>query len=109
MAFAVTVSVFLLASAAVNSALGARGLLVAAGLAGFADAHAPAISIASLVAAGKLDAPAAVAPVLAALSTNTLSKIVLATASGGRRFAWSIVPGLLLVIAAAWAGALVGR
>lgn len=108
-AFAVTVSVVLFASAAVNSAIGARGLLVATGLAGFADAHAPAISIASLVSAGKLDAPGAVTPVLAALSTNTLSKIVLATAAGGRRFAWAIVPGLLLVIAAAWAGALVGR
>ena len=108
-AFAATVSVVLLAAAAANSLLGERGLLAAAGLAGLADAHAPAISIASLVAAGKLDAAAAVTPILAALPTNTISKIVLAATAGGRRFAWAIVPGLLLVIAAAWTGAVVGR
>ncbi len=108
-AFAATVSVILLVSAAVNAALGSRGLLVATGLAGFADTHSPAISVASLVAAGKLGVEDAVTPILAALSTNTISKIVLAAATGGRRFALQVVPGLLLVIGAAWAGTLVAR
>ncbi|HEX7614048.1 MAG TPA: MgtC/SapB family protein [Thermoanaerobaculia bacterium] len=105
-AFAATVSAILLASAAVNQMLGPKGLLVAAGLAGFADTHAPAISVASLVAAGKVQAGDAVLPILLAMTTNTVSKIVLAAMAGGRRFALQVVPGLLLVIGAAWAGAL---
>ncbi|MGH9366185.1 MAG: MgtC/SapB family protein, partial [Thermoanaerobaculia bacterium] len=72
--FAATVSGVLLLSAAVNQWLGAGGLLVAVALAGFADAHAAAISAASLVAAGKLPAAGAVLPILAGLTTNTLTK-----------------------------------
>jgi hypothetical protein len=44
-------------------------------------------------------------PILAGLSTNTVSKIVLAGISGGQAFALRVVPGLILVAAAAWAGA----
>ncbi len=105
--FAATVSGILLLSAAVNQWLGKRGLLVAVGLAGFADAHAAAISAASLTAASKISASEAVWPILTALSTNTVTKAVAAAAAGGRRFALETIPGLLLVILAAWAGALV--
>jgi hypothetical protein len=55
----------------------------------------------------RLDAHAAVVPILAGLSTNTLSKIIAATSAGGPRFAWQVVPGLLAVMAAAWTGWLV--
>lgn len=106
--FAATVSAILLVSAGINQALGPSGFLLAAALAGFADTHAPAISAASLVAAGKLDASQAVLPILVAMSTNSVAKMVLATLAGGRSFALQVVPGLLLVIAAAWAGALLG-
>ena len=43
-------------------------------------------------------------PVLAAFTTNTVTKIVLAI-TGHRTFALSVMPGLLLVVVAAWAGA----
>jgi uncharacterized membrane protein (DUF4010 family) len=102
--FAVTVSGVLVLSAAVNQWLGAGGLLVAAGLAGFADAHAAAISAASLVAAGKISAHDAVLPILAGLTTNTVTKGLAAAATGGRRFALQTIPGLVAVILAAWAG-----
>lgn len=105
--FAGTVTAVLLVSAALQRSLGGAGLLAASALAGFADTHAPAISVASLVAAAKLDAPAAALPILAAMTTNTVTKGVLAALSGGGRFALQVVPGLLLVIAAAWAGTLV--
>jgi uncharacterized membrane protein (DUF4010 family) len=105
--FAATVSGILLISAAINQWLGSRGLLAAVALAGFADTHAAAISAASLVAAGKLSAADAVLPILAGLTTNTVTKAVAAAAAGGRRFALQTIPGLLLVILAAWAGALV--
>jgi uncharacterized membrane protein (DUF4010 family) len=50
----------------------------------------------------------AVVPILAALSTNTVSKIAVASTSGGRAFAFRVVPGLILLIMAAWIGALAG-
>ena len=102
--FALTVSVILLISAAVNQSFGERGLWVAAAVAGFADTHAAAISVASLVAARRLSAADAVVPILAAMTTNAVTKAVVAAAAGGRRFAFQTVPGLVLVIGAAWAG-----
>jgi uncharacterized membrane protein (DUF4010 family) len=102
--FAATVSAILLASAAVNQWLGSAGLAVAAGLAGLADTHSAAISVASLAAAGKISAPDAALPILVGLTTNTVTKAVVAITTGGRRFALRIIPGLLLVILGAWLG-----
>jgi len=48
----------------------------------------------------------AVFPILAGLSTNTISKMFLAGTSGGRSFALRVIPGLIVVAVAAWAGAL---
>jgi hypothetical protein len=48
----------------------------------------------------------AVFPVLAGLSTNTISKMFLAGISGGRAFALCVIPGLIVVALAAWVGAL---
>jgi uncharacterized membrane protein (DUF4010 family) len=107
--FAVTVSAILFLGAAVQRWLGPSGLVVAVGLAGFADAHAAAISAASLVAAGKIAATDAVVPILVAMSTNTVGKAVAAVTAGGRRFAAQTIPGLLLIILAAWAGFLMLR
>jgi len=40
------------------------------------------------------------------MTTNTITKMVVAIMSGGRRFALQIIPGLILVILGAWAGAI---
>jgi len=45
--------------------------------------------------------------VLAALTTNTVTKMVFAVTAGGRLFALYVIPGLLLMLAAAWAGAFI--
>ena len=79
---------------------------MAAALAGFVDTHSAAISVASLVASGKMDATNAVFPILAGLSTNTISKMVLAGIGGGSAFALRVIPGLIVVALAAWVGAL---
>jgi uncharacterized membrane protein (DUF4010 family) len=102
--FAATVSAILLASAAVNHWMGSRGLAVAVGLAGFADTHAAAISVASLVSAQQIGVSEALVPILIGLTTNTITKAVAAITTGGARFALQVIPGLLLVILAAWAG-----
>ncbi len=104
--FAATVSAVLVVSAALNQWLGKGGLLAAVALAGFADTHAAAISAASMVAVGKLAPQDAVVPILAGLTTNTVTKSVVAVMAGGRAFALKTIPGLLLVILAAWAGTL---
>lgn len=93
-----------LASAALSRAYGQAGLAVGAALAGLADTHAPAVSVAALVASGAIGAQAAPLPILLALTTNTLSKCVAAVSAGGRPFAQQLVPGLLLVTAVAWGG-----
>jgi len=100
-------SVILLASAFLQDRFGTNGVTLAAALAGLVDTHAAAISAASMVASAKLQAADVVTPILIALSTNTISKIVFAVTSGGRPFALRVVPGLALVAVAAWMGALV--
>jgi len=104
--FAGIIAVMLFFSAALNAWLGKAGVLLAAAAAGFADTHSAAVSVASLVAAGKFLAKDASLPILAALTTNTISKAVVAISTGGRRFAVQIIPGLVIVIVAAWAAAL---
>ncbi len=103
--FAGLIAVMLFLSAALNAWLGKRGVLAAAAIAGFADTHSAAVSVASLVSAGKFTTREAVLPILAALTTNTVSKIAFAISSGGRRYAMKIIPGLLIVIGAAWVAA----
>jgi uncharacterized membrane protein (DUF4010 family) len=103
--FAVTLAVVLIVAAVLRESYGSAGLLVAAALGGLVDTHSSAIAVASLVATGKIAPAEAVLPILAAFSTNTVSKIVFAMASGGTAFALRVVPGLILVAAAAWLGA----
>ena len=99
-----TLAVVLLLSAALNAWFGKNGVLAAAAIAGFADTHSAAVSVASLVAANKMPAREAVVPILAGLTTNTVSKVVFASVAGGRRFAARVVPALVLMIAATWIG-----
>lgn len=102
---AVTIAVVMFVSAVLRDAFGDLGVAIGAAVAGLADTHSPAIAIAALAASGKMSAADTVIPILAAVSTNTVSKIIAAITSGGRQFAWRLIPGLILVIAAAWGGA----
>ncbi len=82
-----------------SAELGKRGAVIVAGLAGFADVHGPALAVATLAHGGALDESTALAAVGAALATNTLTKVVLATAGGGQRLAVEF--GALLLAPAA--------
>lgn len=106
-AFAVTLTAVLLVSAALTDLLGSGGLILGTAAAGFADTHSAAISAAALVAAGKVDAHQASLAVLAALSTNTITKLAVARAAGTGRFAWTLAPGLVAMVALAWLGSAV--
>ena len=97
-------AVFVLA-AALDVRFGRNGATIAAGIAGFADAHAAAASAAALVAAGKMAPAECLIPILIGLTTNTATKALLAAVSGGSRFASRIIPGLALSILATWLAA----
>lgn len=99
-----TIACVLVVAAALKQWFGQVGLIMATAITGFADTHAAAISVAALENTGKISASAAEIPILIALSTNTISKIVVAAISGGRNFARHVIPGLILVILAIWLG-----
>lgn len=90
----------------IQSAILAAAVQVGAVLAGFGDAHAADASALSLVlvADGRLGVEAAVLACLLAISTNTASKLVVAFATGGARYGFRVGAGLLLALAAMWAG-----
>ncbi len=102
MAFAAVVTLATVGAQAIHLWLGDRGLILAAAAAGLGDAHAAAIAVAALAAAGKIAPGDAVLPILAGLTTNTLTKAVLAVLSRDRGYALRVLPGLAAVIAAAW-------
>ncbi|MBP6630786.1 MAG: MgtC/SapB family protein [Kofleriaceae bacterium] len=85
--------------------LGQAGDVVAAAVGGLVDAHASA----SAVAAGSSSDELAGLAVLVAITTNTGSKVAFALASGPPPFRRRVVLGLVLTLAAAWAGWLVAR
>jgi uncharacterized membrane protein (DUF4010 family) len=101
---AVTVSAVLLVAGALNASAGRTGLIIGTAVAGFADSQSGAISAATLAVAGRATVASAAIAILAALTTNTVSKAVLAGAVGKRRYALAICPGLGLIVFAAWAG-----
>lgn len=106
---AVVLTVVLLGSAMAGQWFGRAGVTIASALAGFADSHAPAVSIAALTEGGRMERSEAVVPILLALSTNTVSKVVVAFMSGPRRYAVLVSVGLGVVLAASWGGWMVGR
>jgi uncharacterized membrane protein (DUF4010 family) len=107
LAFAAILAAVLLAAAAAQDWFGEAGVLVAAAVAGFADTHSAAVSVAALVEEKRIAAPLSVIPILAALTTNTITKAIFAIGAGGRAFALYVIPGLVLMVAAAWAGAFI--
>ena len=101
---AAVIAVVLVTSAALKVWFGQAGLVVASGLAGLADVHAPTISTASLAAVGKLSAENAVIPILVAFSINAASKAVAAIVSGGKEFSKIVILGLIVQVLATWFG-----
>ena len=101
---ATVIATALIASAALKVWFGQAGLVLASGVTGVADAHAAAISVASLAAASKLSAESAVIPILVAFSVNSVSKAVMAVISGGKDFSHQVILGLIVQVSATWIG-----
>ncbi len=103
--FAAAVGVVLFVADWAHGVFGGSGVLVATTLAGFADAHAAAVSAMQLHAAGDLGSGFAAVCIAGAFSANALSKIVAASLSGGAaRFAGVQALAQLGIVAAFWCG-----
>ena len=106
---AATVALVLFAAGALNASLGRAGLIIGTAVAGFADSQSAAISAAALTSTGHATVTTAVVATLSALTTNTLSKAVLAAGVGKLRYALAVWPGLALILAGAWGGFAITR
>jgi len=105
--FALLLVVVTAATGWTSAWLGTDAALAATALAGLADVHAAATSALSLAAAGTLPDASLPTLVLAAVITNSLTKLV-ATAAGGPAYALRVAPGLIAIAAAAATGAWIG-
>lgn len=104
--FSLALALVLVVSAALQEWLGNTGIVLASAIAGLVNTHSAAISVALLVASGKMSATDAVIPILTGISTNSIMRMVLAHVGGGPDFALRVIPGLILVLLAAWGGAI---
>ena len=102
--FVAIVGAILLLSAGVHRWLGDTGVVLAAGVAGFADAHAAAASVAQRVASAQITPAHAGWAVLVALAANSASKLLMAWLRGGGGYCLRIVPGVVAILAAFAAG-----
>jgi uncharacterized membrane protein (DUF4010 family) len=106
--FALLVTGVLFVSAALNHWLGARGAITAAVLTALAESHAAMATVANLYTGDVLDPVQARWAVLGLLGAAAVSKSILAFASGGPRYGVRVAVGLVAMVAAAVAAALLG-
>ncbi len=103
--FAAAVTLVSFVAAFLSSRYGSGGGLAGIAMAGFADAHSAAASAANLARKGTLSLGAGAFAVLIAFATNSVTKAAVAWVTGGAAFALRIIPGVVLMLAAA-AGAM---
>ncbi|WP_421932326.1 MgtC/SapB family protein [Phenylobacterium sp.] len=84
--------------------LGAPGALIGAAVMGLADAHAASVSMATLLAGGRMPEAAAAIGVVLTLTTNMAVKVPTAFMTGGRAYGRQVTIGVLLLIAGLWIG-----
>ena len=100
--FMLIVAAVLLVSAWVQVWLGEAALDVTLALSGLADVHAAAASAAQLVATGRITAEVALPGIALALAANSLVKLGLAWASGGRNYVLRLLPGIIAMVLTFW-------
>lgn len=102
LAFAVLLSVVTASVAWLTDHAPAGAQHVGVALAAFADVHAASAAVFALCASHKMTPAQTVFPMLLALSTNSLSKMVAAWIGGGARFGALMSAALSGMVAAAW-------
>ena len=100
--FALVLGVVMAASRVLSALYGAQGLFPVAAVAGLADVDAVTLTVSQLAAKG-LDLDVGAAAVLLAAGVDGISKAVIATVVGGRRFGLLFSAGSAIAAAAAGA------
>lgn len=98
--FTLLLGVIMAASKTVQALFGAQGLLPVAAIAGLVDVDAITLTVGRMASQG-LDPAVAASAVLLAAAVNTLSKTVMGSVIGGRRFGILFVGGSLAALIAA--------
>lgn len=101
---AAVIAVILIISAALNKWFGQAGLVIASGIAGLADVHAPTIAVATLAATGKLAVENTAMPILVAFTANSAAKAVMSVISGSSAYYQKVILGLIVQVSATWVG-----
>lgn len=109
LAFSVTVTALTWAAAWLAHRHGEGGALLGIGLGGFADAHSATASAGALSVEGVLPPSMALAAILLALATNTMTKIAVAATTGGARYAAALAGPHLVMLAVAAVALYVAR
>ena len=78
-----------------SSVFGTEGAVFAAAAAGLADAHAGALSSATLFQQGELGLAATLIAIGAAFAANSVVKCIVAFSVGGARFGWRFTAGII--------------
>ena len=102
--FALLLSLLLLLAGQAIAMFGAQGVVLALGLAGFADAHAVSASAAQLAASGLLSDHQALAAMAAAVSCNAVSKVFAGFLGDGGAFGWTVAVSQAGLLALLWLG-----
>ena len=104
MIFVALVGVFALVSWGLMAWFGNAGVFVGVIATALIDAHAAAVSVATLVASGKISSASGAFAILTGFSANMLAKVPTAFAMGPRGYAGRVTAGLCLLVAGLWAG-----
>ncbi|RLJ36270.1 uncharacterized membrane protein (DUF4010 family) [Litoreibacter meonggei] len=102
LSFALVVAIVMLISATLNDVFGNTAVLATVALAGLVSTNSASVALASLVAAGQISAVDGVLPLAAALTTNTLIRLVIAWRGKNVTFKRIVALGLLLQLATIW-------
>ncbi len=100
--FALIVAVVMLTSATLNDVFGNTAVLATVALAGLVSTNSATVALASLVAAGQISAVDGALPLAAALSANTIARLLIAWRGKDVTFRRTVALGLVLQLAALW-------
>lgn len=89
--------------------IGDAGIVLASAAAGLVDAHATTASIAGLHRTASIEPDIAVIALVTALTSNSATKIIMATMTGPRAYVLRVAGATILMAAAAWLGVFVTK
>lgn len=104
LAFAAGVAIVSIAAAALDERLGSRSIVVVSAVAAIVDAQSTTGSIATMHHAQQIDTHTATLAIATSLTTNTGTKIFMASAARHRPFAVRLSLGVIAIALATWLG-----